>query len=111
VLKAVECSGREVAERLLIDLARVRAAIAFVGENQGTIPVSPSRDFIRKGLTVHGVWHMNVQDAPDLLEFLRRAPAKADLLVSHTFGFDRVQEAFDTFASGKSAKVILLPWE
>ena len=110
IQKAVECSGREAAERMLIDLARVRGAIAFVGENQGTIPVSPSQHFIRKGLTVFGCWHMNVLDTPDLLEFLHRAPAKADLLISHTFGFDRVQEAFDTFNAGKSAKVILLPW-
>ena len=109
VMKGIDCSGREDAERLLIDLAGIRAAIAIVGENQDTIPVCPSRDFIRKGLTLLGCWHMNVEDAPDLFAFLRRAPEKADLLITHRFGFDEVQKAFETFASRQSVKVILLP--
>ena len=107
----IDASGNAAAERLLIDLATVRGRIAFVGENHDTIPVSPSRDLIRKGLTLIGCWHMNVNDTPDLIRFLTDAPAKADLLISHTFGFSEVQEAFDTFASRESAKVILNPWQ
>jgi threonine dehydrogenase-like Zn-dependent dehydrogenase len=34
-----------------------------------------------------------------------------DKLISHRFGFDRAQEAFDTFFSGQAAKVLLKPWE
>lgn len=111
ILKGVDCSGKEQAERLLIELAGIRAVIAFVGENGGVIPVSPSNDFIRKGLTLLGCWHMNILDAPDLFAFLRRAPEKADLLITHRFGFSQVQQAFDTFASRQSVKAILLPWE
>ena len=107
----LDCSGAADAERLLIDLAGVRGRVAFVGENNDTLPVSPSRDLIRKGLTLVGCWHMNLNDAPELIEFLTDAPDKTDLLVSHTFGFSGVQEAFDTFASRESAKVILLPWQ
>ena len=107
----LDASGNAQAERLLIDLATVRGRIAFVGENNDAIPVSPSRDLIRKGLTLIGCWHMNVNDTPGLIRFLTEAPEKAALLISHTFGFSRVQEAFDTFASRVSAKVILLPWE
>ena len=110
VYRAIDCSGKPSSERMLIDLAAIRGIIAFVGENQDTIAVSPSRDMIRKGLTLIGCWHMNVLDAPQLIAFLRRCPAKADLLISHKFGFDRVQEAFDTFATRHTAKVILLPW-
>jgi threonine dehydrogenase-like Zn-dependent dehydrogenase/sugar phosphate isomerase/epimerase len=111
VAKAIECSGKEDSERLLMDLAAVRGAVAIIGENQGPIPVSPSRDFIRKGLRVIGCWHMNVLDTPDLFTFLHRAAEKADLLITHRFGFADVQKAFDTFASRKAVKVMLLPWE
>jgi threonine dehydrogenase-like Zn-dependent dehydrogenase len=111
VRKAVECSGKEAAERLLLDVAGVRATLCIVGENHGTIPVSPSEDFIRKGLRVVGCWHMNVFEAPKLFEFLRRAAERADTLITHRFGFGRVQEAFDAFASGRCSKVILHPWE
>jgi len=108
--KGIDCSGKEPAERLLIDLAANRGMIAFVGENGGTIPVSPSNDFIRKSLTVMGCWHMNMHDVPALFEFIRRAPDKVDLLISHRFAFEHVQQAFDIFASRQSTKVILLPW-
>ena len=111
VRKAVECSGKESAERLLIDLASIRGAVAFVGENGGTIPLSPSRDMIRKGLTLLGCWHMNMLDAPALIEFLCRYPAKAALLISHRFAFDQAQEAFEAFATRKTAKVILHPFD
>lgn len=109
--KGLDCSGKESSLRMLIDLAGIRGRLAVVGENQGTVPISPSRDFIRKGLTLTGCWHMNVHDAPDLIAFLRRAPQKADQLISHRFGLGRIQEAFDAFASRESVKVILLPWE
>jgi threonine dehydrogenase-like Zn-dependent dehydrogenase/sugar phosphate isomerase/epimerase len=109
IRKSIDCSGKESAERLLIDLASIRGAVAFVGENGGTIPISPSRDMIRKGLTLLGCWHMNMLDAPYLVEFLRRHPAKAGLLISHRFAFDRAQEAFEVFASRQTTKVILHP--
>lgn len=111
VLKAIECSGSGASQRLLVDAAAVHATIAFVGENQGTIALSPSRDFIRKGLTITGCWHMNVHDAPLLLPLLRRQREQADLLISHRIGFGKAQEAFEIFASRKCVKVILKPWE
>lgn len=111
LLKGIECSGVPDSERLLIDLASVGAKIAIVGENRGDLAVSPSNDFIRKRLTLFGCRHMNVHDAPLLFSFLRRAKEKTEILISHRFGFSHVQEAFDVFASGKSSKVILKPWE
>lgn len=109
LLKGVDSSGQPDAERMLIDLAAPHASIAFIGENKSTIPVSPSHDMIRKCLAVHGVWHMNMNDAGDLLTFLRRCPDKADLLLTHRFSFSQSQEAFETFASRQAVKVALCP--
>jgi threonine dehydrogenase-like Zn-dependent dehydrogenase len=109
LLMGIECSGAAAAQRMLIDLAAPMARIAFVGENHGTIPVGPSADFIRKHLTVTGVWHMNVLDQGDLITFLRRAPEKADKLITHRFSFDQAQQAFDTFASRQAVKVAFEP--
>ncbi len=109
--KAIDASGDASMQRMAIDLAGTRGEIAFVGENPGTIPLSPSKDMIRKGLTLHGCWHMNMLDAPDLIQFLQRWPAKADMLITHSCGFADVQQAFDTFASRQCAKVLLEPWK
>lgn len=109
LLKAVECSGNPQAQRMLIDLASPTARLAFIGENHSPLPVYPSEDMIRKHLTITGVWHMNVLDAPDLVTFLLRCPEKADLLLTHRFGFDQVQQAFEIFGSRQTAKVVLTP--
>lgn len=107
---AVECSGKPDAERLCMDAAATLGQVAFAGENQSMIEVSPSRDFIRKGLTVLGTWHMNLLDFPKLLTLMRRKP-EIEKIITHTFAFERAREAFETFLSGKSGKVLLKPWE
>jgi L-iditol 2-dehydrogenase len=108
--RALDCSGKESAERLCIDALRPLGKVAFIGENQGDIAYSPSRDGIRKGIEVIGCWHQNLNSFEDLVTFLRRFP-HAGKLISHTFGFSNVDEAFRVFASGKAAKVVLRPWE
>jgi threonine dehydrogenase-like Zn-dependent dehydrogenase len=110
VPRALDASGSEQAERLCIDALRPLGKVAFIGENQGDIRYSPSRDGIRKGIDVIAAWHQNLNSFDDLITFLRRFP-HAEKLISHTFGFSRVDEAFATFASRESAKVILHPWE
>jgi propanol-preferring alcohol dehydrogenase len=111
ITRAIECSGRSEALRFLIDRAAARGRIAIIGENHGTFGLCPSDDMIRKGLTLVGCWHMNMTDTDDLITFLRRAPKVAAKLVTHRFGFSKVQEAFDAFATKRTAKVILLPQE
>ena len=106
---ALDCSGRAEAERLCLDMAGVRGRVGFIGENQSTIELSPSKDMIRKGLTLYGSWHVNLNLLPALITLVRRFPA-AELLISHRFTFQHVQEAFDTFAAGETAKVILNPF-
>ena len=106
---AVDCTGKPPAERLCLDAVGVRGRVGFIGENAGTIEISPSNDFIRRGLTLYSTWHMNLNDTPALITFLRRY-APAELLISHRFTFDQVQEAFTTFAGSDAAKVLLKPW-
>jgi len=107
---AVDASGRPEAERLCIEALRPLGKVAFIGENQGDIAFSPSRDGIRRGIEVITCWHQNINAFRDLVTFLRRFP-QAGLLISHEFGFSRVSEAFEVFASGQSAKVLLKPWD
>jgi len=108
--RAIDASGNASAERLCIDMMEPGGMIAFVGENHGDIPISPSRDFIRKGLTLIGSWHYNLNDRADMINLLRRSPL-VPKLITHTFGFSKVQEAFETFVGGDACKVILKPWE
>ncbi|MFH1572064.1 MAG: zinc-binding dehydrogenase [Gemmatimonadota bacterium] len=107
--RAVDCSGAAPAHRLMVDALRRRGAGAFVGEG-GEFPLAASRDMIRKGLALHGVWHYNLGDTPAILEVIAAATAQLDRLITHRFPMSRVQEAWELQVTGACGKVMLDPW-
>ena len=110
LVRAIDASGNPAAERLCIDAMEPGGIVSFVGENHGEIPISPSRDFIRKGLTLMGSWHCSLSDREEMIKLLRRS-SLVPKLITHSFGFSKVQEAFETFMGGETCKVMLKPWE
>jgi L-iditol 2-dehydrogenase len=108
--KAVDCSGVVAAHRLCIDCTRRRGMVAFVGESGADTPVRISPDMIRKGLTLVGSWHYNLKDTRRLLNIIVNSQSSLDLLISHHFAIDDVQQAWELQASGQCAKVLLHPW-
>ncbi len=110
ILRALDASGNGQAERLCIDALAPLGKVAFIGENQGDIEFSPSRDGIRRGIEVITAWHRDLKSTGDLVTFLRRFP-HAEKLITHCFGFGEADEAFATMASRQCVKVILRPWE
>lgn len=107
--KAVEASGNSVAERLCLDMVDPCGFVAFIGENGEQIPIGPSDDFIRKGLTLLGSWHLNLNDREDIYAILRRSPVVGKL-ITDVFPLSRAQEAFEKFMSADTCKVLLKPW-
>lgn len=107
--KAIDCSGVASAQRLLIDAARRKGHVAFVGE-AGDLTIGVSRDMIRKGLTLHGEWHYNLMDTPRIMQVIQRSSALLDRFITHTFPMNRVQEAWELQITGECGKVILHPW-
>lgn len=107
---AVDCSGNPAAHRLCIDSVRRKAQVAFVGEcsQDTTIRISP--DMIRKGISLIGSWHYNLQDYPKLLDVIRHCPQQLEQLITHRFPMSRVQEAWELQLTGECAKVVLDPW-
>jgi threonine dehydrogenase-like Zn-dependent dehydrogenase len=108
--KAIDCSGAAAAQRLMVDAARRRGQVAFVGE-AGELAVQVSNDLIRKGLTLHGVWHYNLADTPQVMRLIAEAGDLLDRLITHTFPMRRVLEAWELQIGGRCGKVVLHPWE
>ena len=108
--KAIDCSGVPFAQRLLIDAARRKGQVAFVGE-AGDLTVRVSADMIRKGLTLRGAWHYNLADTPRVMEIIQDSPAQLDMLITHSFPLSRVREAWELQLTGNCGKVVLHPWE
>jgi len=115
---ALDCAGTPAAERLCLDAVRRKGKVAFVGECYEDLIIHVSDDLIRRGLTLIGVWHYNLNDFPKVMKVIEESPLDSargkpliDLLISHVIPVSRIQEAFELSASHQTAKIILKPWE
>ena len=106
--KAVDCSGAAAAQRLLIDAVRRRGQVSFVGE-AGDLTVAVSRDLIRKGISLHGVWHWNLCDAPRIMQTIRAGAELIDKQITHRFPLAEVADAWELQLTGECGKVLLYP--
>ena len=68
-----------------------------------------SADFIRKGLTLIGSWHLNLNDREAIYSILRHSPVVSKL-ITDVFALNQAQAAFEHFMSFDTCKVILKPW-
>ncbi|MFN8464871.1 MAG: zinc-binding dehydrogenase [Caldilineaceae bacterium] len=106
---SLDCSGTTQAERLCIDATRRKGKVAYIGECTDRLSIRVSPDLIRKGLTVLGSWHYNLNEFPHVMQIIKDSPL-IDLLISHTFPMSCVRDAFECSISRESAKIILDPW-
>jgi L-iditol 2-dehydrogenase len=108
--KAVDCSGAAPAQRLLIDAARRKGQVSFVGE-AGDLTIKVSDDLIRKGLILRGIWHYNLADTPRIMEVIRKSGRLLDRQITHRFPMSQVQKAFELQLTGECGKIVLYPWQ
>ena len=87
------------------ELVRRHGIVFLVGEiAQATF--DPGRLLLRREATLMGSWYYTSSDWRRMLD-LHRAGLPYHRLITHTFPFERAQEAFDTFSAGQSGKVVL----
>ncbi|RXZ79693.1 hypothetical protein EBB07_21830 [Paenibacillaceae bacterium] len=106
----LECSGAVPAHRLQIDAVKRQGKIAFVGECFAETTIKISDDLLRKGISLIGSWHYNLNEFPYLMKVIEQSPL-TDLLVTHTYPMSQIQEAFEESSKQLSGKIILKPWE
>ena len=105
--KGLDTSGTAPAKTLLMNCARCKGHVAFVGwggqVDCGTI--------IGKGLTLHGAWHFNLGDSPRMMQMISEVGDQIDKFITHTFPMTEIQKAWEVQCSGNCGKVLLHPWE
>ncbi len=105
----LDCSGSPQAQRLLIDAARRKGKVAFVGVSFHDTIIHITPDLVNKGLSLHGAWHYNLNATWRLVQVIQRH-AGIEQLISHCYPMSQVQQAFETLAEQNTAKVMLKPW-
>jgi len=108
--KSIECSGGEIYQRICIDGTRRKGQLAFVGESKA-LEIMVSNDLIRKGLTITGSWHWNLNDTKKMMDTIASSRNLITKLITHKFPLTDVENAFKLQISGNCGKVLLHPWE
>ncbi len=102
----LECSGNGQVEEQCLDLVRCSGTVVFLGENEGTIPVSPSGHFTRKEILLTGVLYLADGDFAEITELFRNG-LNVLPLISHSVTPEECVEAAHLFFAGKTAKVVI----
>ncbi|MHB0856506.1 MAG: zinc-binding dehydrogenase [Anaerolineae bacterium] len=103
---ALDCSGAAATTAMALDSAGTQARVALVGEKPEAM-IRPSPQVIHKELTVIGSFYFSGPDYWRILDLHARGLSLQGL-VTHRFRLDQAAEAFTTFASGQSGKVLLV---
>jgi propanol-preferring alcohol dehydrogenase len=101
-----ECVGQQETALACFEAVRIAGTVVFNGE-QGPIPLSPSGHFIRRDITAVGSWFYHISEYGAMLELYRNGLAVTKL-ISHRIPFKKAASAYKQFASGESAKVLLV---
>ena len=107
--KAMDCSGSSDAHRLMIDAVQRRGEASFIGEGKD-FPLFASSDMLRKGISLHGIWHYNLSDSLNIIKVIEQNSDKLDKFITHKFPMSEVQKAWELQAKMKCGKVLLNPW-
>lgn len=107
--KAMDCSGSASAHRLIIDAVRRRGEVSFIGEGK-SFPLFASDDMLRKGISLHGIWHYNISDSLNLIKVIEQNSDKLDKFITHKFPMSQVQHAWELQGTMACGKVLLDPW-
>ena len=106
--KSVETTGAHLYMDVLMKATRRRGDIAIVGEG-GDYPLAISDGMIRNGYTIHGIWHWNLGDAYDMMEMIGRVGDKLDVMITHHFPLEKIEDAWNLQMTGRCGKVIVHP--
>jgi threonine 3-dehydrogenase len=85
--------------------------ISLLGIPPGPLPVDLSREVIFKGVRVYGITGRRMFETWYRTRALLDEGFDPSPIISHRLPLDRFAEAFDLVASGRAAKVVLLPQE
>jgi threonine dehydrogenase-like Zn-dependent dehydrogenase len=87
----------------------VRADHYGLRQGASSTRVADDRQVILKEVELIGSWYSRPADHPVMVDLVQRG-LDVGRMITHRFGIEQAQEAYDTFHSGKGTKVVIHPW-
>jgi threonine 3-dehydrogenase len=103
---AVDTSGKQVARESALRATAQRGALICVGHGEGiTVKVSP--DIIAPERSIVASEYFRFNELAPNLERLREHRSYLSQIITHRFGVDQIQHAFELFFGGDTGKVVI----
>ncbi|RUA09102.1 MAG: alcohol dehydrogenase, partial [Flavobacteriia bacterium] len=105
--RTIDCSGHTLGRQLCIRATRQWGKMVMIGEG-GTVEFNPSPDIIHDQITIYGSWVTNIWRMEELVERIVRWGIHPEDLVTHRFGLEDVDKAYQLMDEGKCGKVAVV---
>lgn len=103
---AVDTSGKAAARQAALDVLGKRGVLVCVGHGEG-LAVDVSSQLIGPERTVLGSEYFAFNEMAGNLRLLREHRAYFNQIITHRFGVDDIQHAFELFFRGETGKVVI----
>lgn len=103
---AVDTSGKQVARESALRATAQRGALICVGHGEG-VAVKVSPDIIAAERSIVGSEYFRYNELAPNQERLRKHKSYLSQIITHRFGVDEIQHAFELFFGGETGKVII----
>ena len=103
---AIDTSGRQAARRQALDALAERGVLVLVGHGEG-LDLNASADMIGPERAILGSEYFAFRELAGNLPLLQTNRAYLGQIITHRFGVNEIQHAFELFFAGQTGKVVI----
>ena len=104
---AIDCAGKATVRDECMALLAHRGVMVSVAHGQGLAIQDLYRDFVFREMTLIGSEYFTYHELEENLALLKANRPYLDQIITHRFGVDEIQHAFELFFAGETGKVII----
>ncbi len=104
---AVDCAGKAVVRDECMRLLAHRGVLVSVAHGEGLKIDNLYRDFVFREMTLIGSEYFAYHELEENLRLLRANRSYLNQIITHRFGVEEIQHAFELFFAGETGKVII----
>lgn len=104
---AIDCAGKAAVRDECLHLLAHRGVLVSVAHGEGLHIENLYRDFVSRELTLVSSEYFSFRELEENVRLLKANRGYLNQIITHRFGVDEIQSAFELFFRGETGKVII----